>query len=251
MTNISDQPQPLITHLTELRSRLIYCVVIFMIVFCIAYKFSDDIFKFLVQPLSDLLAKKGESRRLIYTNLTEAFTTYLKVSAFTAFFVTFPYLALQIWRFSMPALYKKEKFVFRSFLIATPFLFFSGALFAYYLIFPTAYDFFLSFESPGVNGAMPIQLEAKVNEYLNFVMRLILAFGICFELPVVLSLLAITKFVTSKMLLERWRIAVVVIFAIAAFITPPDIISMIGLAVPLVLLYGLAILMVRFIEKRV
>ena len=151
----------------------------------------------------------------------------------------------------MPALYKKEKFVFRGFLIATPFLFFSGALFAYYIIFPTAYDFFLSFESPGVDGSLPIQLEAKVNEYLNFVMRLILAFGICFELPVVLSLLAITKFVTSKMLLERWRIAVVVIFAIAAFITPPDIISMIGLAVPLILLYGVAIFMVRFIEKRV
>jgi len=251
MTNISDQPQPLITHLTELRSRLIYCVVIYMVAFCVAYKFSDDIFKFLVQPLSDLLVKKGESRRLIYTNLTEAFTTYLKVSSFTAFFVTFPYLALQVWRFSMPALYKKEKFVFRGFLIATPFLFFSGALFAYYIIFPTAYDFFLSFESPGVDGSLPIQLEAKVNEYLNFVMRLILAFGICFELPVILSLLAMTKFVTSKMLLERWRIAVVVIFAIAAFITPPDIISMIGLAVPLILLYGVAILMVRLIEKRV
>lgn len=251
MTDISDQPQPLITHLTELRSRLIYSVILFMIVFCIAYKFSDDIFKFLVQPLSDLLVKKGESRRLIYTNLTEAFTTYLKVSSFTAFFVTFPYLAFQVWRFAMPALYKKEKFVFRGFLIATPVLFFSGALFAYYIIFPTAYDFFLSFESPGVDGALPIQLEAKVNEYLNFVMRLILAFGICFELPVVLSLLAIAKFVTSKMLLERWRIAVVVIFAIAAFITPPDIISMIGLAIPLILLYGFAILMVSLIEKRV
>lgn len=251
MTNTSDQPQPLITHLTELRSRLIYCVIIFAIAFCIAYKFSDDIFKFLVQPLSDILTKKGETRRLIYTNLTEAFTTYLKVASFAAFFVTFPYLAFQAWRFTMPALYKKEKFVFRSFLIATPFLFLSGAFFAYYIIFPTAYDFFLSFESPGIDGSMAIQLEAKVNEYLNFVMRLILAFGICFELPVVLSLLAIAKFMTSKMLIERWRIAVVIIFAVAALITPPDIISMIGLALPLILLYGLAILMVRFIEKRV
>lgn len=250
MSNILDTPQPLITHLTELRSRLIYCVILFAFVFCIAYKFSDNIFKFLVQPLSDILAQKGESRRLIYTNLTEAFTTYLKVSSFTAFFVTFPYLAFQAWRFAMPALYKNEKFVFSGFLIATPFLFLSGALFAYYLIFPTAYDFFLSFESPGLDGSMPIQLEAKVNEYLNFVMRLILAFGICFELPVVLSLLAIAKFITSKMLIARWRIAVVMIFAIAAFITPPDIISMIGLALPLILLYGLAILMVRFIEKR-
>lgn len=239
---MTDTPQPLITHLTELRQRLIYCVGVFIVLCGINYYFSEQIFSFLAKPLGEI----AQGRRLIYTSLTEAFTTYVKVSLFGAFFLTFPFIAIQVWKFVAPALYQKEKRFFKWLLIATPLLFLMGALFAYYVIFPTAYTFFLSFES--MNGAMPIQLEAKVDEYLNFVMRLILAFGICFEMPVILALLALSNIVTYKMLKQHWRIAVVIIFAVAAVITPPDLMSMLGLAIPLVLLYALTLLMVKFIR---
>ncbi|MBX9977927.1 MAG: twin-arginine translocase subunit TatC [Alphaproteobacteria bacterium] len=243
-----DAPQPLIAHLIELRTRLMYCLGVFLLAFGVSYYYSQEVFEFLVAPLTKLL--QGQNRKLIYTGLTEAFLTYLKVALFTGFFVTFPMFALQIWAFMAPGLYHKEKKVFFPFLIATPFLFFLGAAFAYYVIFPSAYSFFLSFESPATETMLAIQLEAKVNEYLGFVMRLILAFGICFELPVVLSLLGRTGFVTWRGLLEKWRIAVVGIFTLAAVITPPDLLSMIGLALPLILLYGLSILMVRFLETK-
>ncbi|MDP2194201.1 MAG: twin-arginine translocase subunit TatC [Alphaproteobacteria bacterium] len=244
-----DTPQPLVAHLRELRLRLIYCTVVFLAFFCISYYFSQDIFQFLVQPLVDILSTHHEPRRLIYTSLTEAFTTYLRVAAFSAFFITFPFMAMQIWRFVVPALYVREKKIVRLFFMATPLLFFLGAIFAYYIIFPNAYAFFLSFESPGAQGMLPIQLEPKVNEYLNFVMRLTLAFGICFEMPVVLSLLALGGIINKAMLVKRWRIAVVLIFTLAAFVTPPDILSMIGLAIPLLILYALSVVMIGCIER--
>lgn len=245
-----DTPQPLVEHLKELRLRLIYCMAVFFAFFGIGYYFAQDIFQFLVQPLVEILSMHHEPRRLIYTSLTEAFTTYLRVAAFAAFFVTFPFMAIQIWRFVVPGLYLRERRLVRMFFVATPLLFFLGAIFAYCVIFPKAYAFFLSFESPGAQGMLPIQLEPKVNEYLNFVMRLTLAFGICFEMPVVLSLLALGGVVNKFMLMKRWRIAVVLIFTLAAFVTPPDIFSMIGLAIPLLVLYALSILMIGCIEKR-
>jgi len=247
MTN--DAPQPLIHHLIELRQRLIYALIGFFVAFIVCYAFSEDIFQFLVQPLATLLKEKG-ARRLIYTGLTEAFITYVKVAAFAAAFLSFPIVATQIWMFIAPGLYRKERKIFVPLLIATPILFLIGAAFAYYVIFPAAYAFFLSFESPGSTGQLPIQLEAKVNEYLSFVMRLIFAFGVCFELPVLLTLLAKVGTVTSQGLITKWRFAVVGIFIIAAIITPPDILSMIGLAIPLIVLYGVSILMVKWIEQR-
>lgn len=203
----------------------------------------------MVQPLADLLQAKGE-RRLIYTGLAEAFLTYIKVAAFTAFFFSFPLIAGQLWMFIAPGLYKHEKKVFFPLMAATPMLFFLGAAFAYYFIFPAAYDFFLSFEVPAIEGALPIQLEAKVNEYLSFVMRLVLAFGICFELPVLLTLLANIGMITTQGLIAKWRIAVVGMATLAAFITPPDVLSMVGLTLPLVALYGVSIALVSFMEKR-
>lgn len=244
-----DSPQPLIYHLIELRQRLIYAIIGFFAAFGVCYVFSEEIFQFLVQPLATLLQEKGP-RRLIYTGLTEAFITYIKVAAFAASFLSFPIVATQLWMFIAPGLYRKERKVFVPLLIATPILFLIGAAFAYYVIFPAAYAFFLSFETPGSTGQLPIQLEAKVNEYLSFVMRLIFAFGISFELPVLLTLLARVGMVTSQSLINRWRYAVIGIFIVAAIITPPDILSMIGLAIPLIILYGLSILMVRWIEIR-
>jgi sec-independent protein translocase protein TatC len=244
-----DAPQPLLHHLLELRQRLIYALIGFFCAFILCYAYAEEIFQFLAQPLATLLREKGP-RRLIYTGLTEAFLTYIKVAAFAAAFLSFPVVAFQLWMFIAPGLYRKERKVFIPLLIATPVLFLIGAAFAYYIIFPAAYAFFLSFEIPGSTGQLPIQLEAKVNEYLSFVMRLVFAFGISFELPVLLTLLANVGMVSSQGLIAKWRFAVVGIFVIAAVITPPDMLSMIGLAIPLIVLYGISILMVRWVEYR-
>lgn len=245
----ADTPQPLLSHLLELRQRLIYASIGFFGAFLLCYAYAEEIFQFLVHPLATLLQEKG-SRRLIYTGLTEAFLTYIKVAAFAAAFLSFPVIASQLWMFIAPGLYRKERKVFIPLLMATPLLFLIGAAFAYYVIFPLAYTFFLSFETPGSTGQLPIQLEAKVNEYLSFVMRLIFAFGISFELPVLLTLLANVGMVSSQGLITRWRFAVVGIFIIAAVITPPDMLSMVGLAIPLIILYGISILMVRWVEYK-
>ena len=245
----ADTPQPLLSHLLELRQRLIYASIGFFGAFFLCYAYAEEIFQFLVRPLATLLQEKG-CRRLIYTGLTEAFLTYIKVAAFAAAFLSFPVIASQLWMFIAPGLYRKERKVFIPLLMATPVLFLVGAAFAYYVIFPLAYAFFLSFETPGSTGQLPIQLEAKVNEYLSFVMRLIFAFGISFELPVLLTLLANVGMVSSEGLITRWRFAVVGIFIIAAVITPPDMLSMVGLAIPLIILYGISILMVRWVEYK-
>jgi sec-independent protein translocase protein TatC len=244
-----DTPQPLLQHLLELRHRLIYALLGFFAAFILCYLYAEEIFQFLVQPLATLLQERGH-RRLIYTGLTEAFLTYIKVAAFAAAFLSFPVIASQLWMFIAPGLYRKERKVFVPLLIATPALFLMGAAFAYYVIFPTAYAFFLSFETPGSTGQLPIQLEAKVNEYLSFVMRLIFAFGVSFELPVLLTLLANVGMVTSQGLITKWRFAIVGIFVVAALITPPDMLSMVGLAIPLIILYGVSILMVRWVESK-
>ncbi len=247
---MNDTPQPLINHLLELRSRLIRIFLALIACSIFSYLFADHIFQILVRPLSNILQGQGLERRLIYTGLTEAFLTYLKIAAFSGFFLSFPYLANQLWLFIAPGLYERERRFVRFILIATPALFLLGSAFAYFVVFPAAYTFFLSFEAPGSNGMMPIQLEPRVGEYLTFVMRLIIAFGLSFQLPVLLMLLASSGFVTTQTLINHWRIAVVAIFTIAAIITPPDLFSMIGLAFPLLILYGLSILMVRIFERR-
>ncbi len=245
-----DTPQPLMTHLLDLRRRLLYSLVAFFLAFGVCYVYSEEIFQFLVRPLAHIFEIKGQERRLIYTSLTEAFLTYIKVAAFGALFVSFPLVANQIWLFIAPALYKNERFIFLGFLVATPILFFLGAAFAYTIVFPMAYEFFLSFETTAHTGTMAIQLEAKVNEYLSFVLRLIFAFGVCFELPILLALLCQAGMLSRQSLIEKWRIAVLVIFVVAAFITPPDVLSMLSLAVPLILLYAISIVMITFLEKR-
>lgn len=157
---VDDRPQPLLSHLIELRQRLIYAISGFAILFIVAYLYSEEIFRFLVQPLADLLSEQP-GRRLIYTGVAEAFLTYLKVAAFTAFFFAFPLIAIQIWAFIAPGLYKHEKRIALPLMVATPLLFFTGACFAYYVVFPKAYAFFLSFETPAIAGGLPIQMEAK------------------------------------------------------------------------------------------
>ena len=239
-----------ISHLTELRKRLINSFIFLFIFFVACYFFAEHLYGFLVEPFAKAVKDDGSERRLIFTALQETFLTYLKVSFFAAFFVTCPFILMQIWKFIAPGLYKHEKIAIMPYLILTPILFLLGGMLVYYLIMPLAIKFFLSFESTGINTNLPIQLEAKVNEYLSLVMKLIFAFGISFQLPVVLSLLARVGVVDSEFLKKRRKYVVVIIFAAAAILTPPDPITQIGLAIPLLILYELSIFSVSIIEKK-
>ena len=238
-------------HLVELRQRLISSFIFLAVFFVVCYFFSENIYGFLVDPYAQAVKNDDVQRRLIFTALQETFMTYLKVSFFAAFFITSPFILIQIWKFIAPGLYENEKSAIMPYLIATPILFLLGGILVYYLIMPLAIKFFLSFESSGLSTSLPIQLEAKVNEYLSLVMKLIFAFGLSFQLPVVLSLLARIGFIDSKFLKERRKYVIVIIFAAAALLTPPDPITQIGLAIPLLILYELSIFSVKIIEKKI
>ena len=245
-----DKETGFISHLAELRKRLIHSLIFLSVLFVICYFFSEYIYGFLVNPYAEAVRDDGIERRLIFTALQETFLTYLKVSFFAAFFITSPFILIQIWKFIAPGLYTHEKKAIMPYLIITPILFLLGGMLVYYLIMPLAIKFFLSFESTGLSTNLPIQLEAKVNEYLSLVMKLIFAFGISFQLPVVLSLLARIGVVDSEFLRKRRKYVVVIIFAAAALLTPPDPITQIGLAIPLLILYELSIFSVKFIEDK-
>ena len=245
----SDNESGFVSHLTELRKRLINSFIFLFLFFIICYFFAEHLYGFLVDPFAKAVKDDGSQRRLIFTALQETFLTYLKVSFFAAFFITCPFILIQIWKFIAPGLYKHEKIAIIPYLILTPVLFFLGGMLVYYLIMPLAIKFFLSFESTGYTTNLPIQLEAKVNEYLSLIMKLIFAFGLSFQLPVILSLLARVGVVDSKFLKERRKYVVVIIFAAAAILTPPDPITQIGLAIPLLILYELSIFSVNIIEK--
>ena len=246
---LDEKAMPLLDHLIELRRRMLYSAIAILVLFFVCYYFSPEIYDFLVAPLADVLEDMGGQRRLIFTALHEAFFTYIKVAFFAALFLAFPFLAIQVWMFIAPGLYKNEKRAFAPFLIATPILFFLGGALVYYFIFPLAWKFFLSFESVGGAGALPIQLEAKVDQYLSLVMRLIFAFGLCFELPVVMTLMARVGMVSSKGMKKNRKYAIVLAFVAAAILTPPDVISQIGLALPTMVLYEISIVCVKMVER--
>ncbi len=238
-----------VSHLTELRSRLINSLIFIFVIFIIGYFFAENIYNFLVEPYAKAVQNDGIERRLIFTALHETFITYLKVAFFAAIFLGCPVILTQLWKFVAPGLYKNEKKALLPYLIATPILFLLGGMLIYYLVMPLAIKFFLSFETTNEVVGLPIQLEAKVNEYLSLIMRLIFAFGISFQLPVLLSLLARVGFIDSEYLKKRRKYVIVIIFAIAALLTPPDPITQIGLAIPLLILYELSILSVKLTEK--
>ncbi|MCW3475739.1 twin-arginine translocase subunit TatC [Limobrevibacterium gyesilva] len=241
---------PLLDHLIELRRRLMWSMGALLIAFFVCYHFSGEIYSFLAEPLAKILESRGTDRRMIFTSLTEGFFTYLKVAFFGAAFISFPVIASQLWLFIAPGLYRSEKRAFAPFLIATPVLFVLGAALAYYFVFPFAWAFFLSFETPTGGGGVPIQLEARVGEYLDLVMKLIFAFGIAFQLPVALSLMAKVGIITSASLKKYRRYAYVGMFVIAAILAPPDVITQCGLAIPLIGLYEISILAARMVEPK-
>lgn len=241
---------PLLQHLIELRQRLLYAFAGLIAAFLMCFFFAQPLYDFLAAPLADLLGDDERARRMIYTDLTEVFFTQIKVAFFFAAFFTFPLFEIQFWKFVAPGLYKKEKHALLPFLIMTPVLFFVGAAFVYYVIFPLAWEFFLSFEKPPAPGELPIELEAKVNEYLTLVMRLIFAFGICFQLPVIMTLLSRAGIATSQGMAEKRKYAIVGVFIVAAIFTPPDPLSQIALAIPVILLYEISIWIARATEKK-
>ena len=247
--DVESNKMPLIEHLIELRNRLLWSIGALVVGFVLCYLVAEEMYRFLVQPLADLMEGQP-GRRMIYTALHEAFFTQLKVAFFGSVCLTFPIVAGQLWAFIAPGLYKKERRAFLPFLLATPILFVMGAALVYYLIFPLAWQFFMSFETAGAEGTLAIVMEPKVNEYLSLVMKLIFAFGLSFQLPVVLMLMARAGMVTSKGLAEKRKYAVVLTFATAALLTPPDIISQIGLGIPILLLYEISILGTKLVEKK-
>ncbi|NKB49137.1 MAG: twin-arginine translocase subunit TatC [Alphaproteobacteria bacterium] len=246
---IEKSRMPLVEHLTELRRRLLWSVVAFVVLFFACFYFAGTFFNFLVEPLAQVWEGQ-ENRQLIYTALTEKFFTEIKVAFFAAAFLSFPVLASQIWMFVAPGLFKKEKMAFLPFLIATPFLFFAGGVFVYYILLPVAWQFFASFEQLANDGGLAIALVPKVNEYLSLVMRLIFAFGLSFELPVILLILVKVGITSPAGLRKKRRYAIVVAFVAAAILTPPDPISQLALALPIILLYETSILVAAYMVRR-
>lgn len=246
MRDIDDTRAPLLDHLLELRRRLMWCIGALLISFAVCFYFSEHIFGFLVRPLSEAFGA-GQGR-LVYTKLYEAFFVQVKVALFAAFFVSFPIIANQLWAFVAPGLYAKEKRAFLPFLIATPVLFTLGAALAYYVVMPTAFHFFLSFE--GKSGGLDVEALPSTDSYLSLVMQFILAFGISFLMPVLLMLLNKAGIVTRQQLVGMRRYMIVLAFIAAAVLTPPDVVSQLMLAIPLILLYEITLITIWFTDRK-
>ena len=246
--DLDDTQAPLLDHLIELRRRLVRAVGAFMAAFAVCLYFADDIFGLLVRPLTKAFAQTPGQGRLVYTKLYEAFFVEIKVALFAAFFVSFPVIANQLWAFIAPGLYAREKKAFLPFLIATPILFALGASLAYFVVMPTAFKWFLGFE--GTAGGLKQEALPAMGDYLDLVMRFILAFGVSFLLPVLLMLLNRAGLVTRAQLVTFRRYIVVLVFIVSAFITPPDVVSQLMLAVPLLLLFEGSLVLMLLSERK-
>ena len=239
---------PLLSHLLEARKRLVYSAFAFAIAFGICFYFASDILNFLIRPLKSLPAEMAV-KQMLMTSMTEGFATNIRIAMWSGLCLAFPFIITQVWLFVAPGLYRSERKAFYPFIIATPILFIMGAALVYYMILPLALKFLASFQTVGDATTIAIVLQPKISEYLSFMLRLIFAFGLSFELPVLLTLLARVGIVNSAGLVSKRRYAIVAIFAFAAVVTPPDVTSQIALAVPMMILYELSIFSVKFVER--
>ncbi len=256
---IEDTSAPLIEHLAELRTRLIHSVVAFLIGMIICFSVATPIFNFLTRPLCEVLTERGQDCGLIFISPQEGFFVAIKVSLLGGFILSFPYIGLQMWRFVAPGLYRSEKNAFLPFMVASPFMFLLGASFAFYVVTPLAYDFFLGFQQFGAEGEavaegatapLSVVFQGSAQEYLNLTIKFIVAFGLCFQLPVLLTLMGKAGLVSAEGLGAVRKYAVVAILVLAAVVTPPDVITQIILFTVVYGLYEISIFLVARVEKK-
>lgn len=245
-TGLDESQAPLLDHLIELRRRLLWSICALLVAFAISFYFAEDIFSFLVRPLTDAFGD-GEGK-LVYTKLYEAFFVEIKVAFFAAFVLAFPVVSNQLWAFVAPGLYAEEKRAFLPFLVATPLLFALGAALAYYVVMPLAFGFFLGFQNE--TGGLQLEALPAAGDYLSLVMQFILAFGVCFELPVLLLLLNRAGLVTREQLKSVRRYMIVAAFVVGAVLTPPDVVSQILLGLPLILLFEISLAIMWFTDRK-
>ena len=250
--DIEQSAAPLIEHLTELRNRLIRSVVAFAICMIFAFTVASPIFNFLAYPIVNILKINGQAPDLIFTGLQQGFMVNIRISLFGGFILSFPYISFQLWKFVAPGLYKDEKKAFLPFLIASPLLFLLGAAFSFYIVMPLAFDFFLGFQQKNedISDLVGITYLGTINEYLGLTMKFIIAFGLCFQLPVLLTLMGKAGLVSSEALAKSRKYAVVGILVLAAIVTPPDVITQIILFTVVYALYEISVILVKWVEKK-
>lgn len=236
-------------HFLELKLRVLYCLIFLFVSFCITYFFANDIYQFLLQPLANSF-ENTENRRMIYTSPGEGFSTFLKVSFYTSLFFSLPFFLVQLYLFLAPGLYKKEKKIVKIFLFFVPVLFALGTIFSYYILLPLTFKFLVGFEFLNVknDSQIPIQIETKISEYFSFIKTIFFSFGISFQLPIFLLFLIKSGFISIRSLQKKRRFWIVGIFIIAAILTPPDVVSQVTLAIPLILLFEISILIAKRIK---